>query len=238
MNLDQEHYGYLKNSYEVVGKKILNKKDFNRIDLQSSNALFHYDNNTFTPIEVDVYAVLSGISFNKSFIEFIETIQQKLLNTLKGSSFYLVESYNLGVEYAILKWPDDSLDTNIIDEAKNFLSGVRFNSFYLKIFGIQIHLDGCIVLKCYDENRSIFRLRDQIVSNLKNIPVKQSSWAHIPLGRILSPVGHNKMIKLKRLINEIDYELNYNLLIDSFHLVHEKQWYMKQKEYLLTKILD
>ena len=241
MNLNQNHYNYLKNSYEDVGSKISNKQDFNLTDLQASISLFETnssDKNSFTPIFVDVYAILSGISFDKAFTVYIEAIQQRIKSIIEGSSYYLVEPSNLGVEYAVLKWPNDSLSPNIIDEAKKLLNNISVNSFHLNVFGIQIHQDGCIILKCYDENRSIFKLRDQILSNIKNIPVKQSNWAHIPLGRILSPVGKDKMVKIKHLINEIDKELNYNLLIESVHLVHEKQWYMKQKEYLLTKILD
>lgn len=241
MNLDQDHYNYLKNSYESEGKKILDDHDFNLKDLQSSKSLFDNDpnnKNIFTPILVEVYAILSGISFDKSFLEHISIVQQRIKTVIEGSSYYLVEPCNLGVEYAVLKWPNDSLNPKVIDDAKKLLSDASLNSFHLNIFGIQMHQDGCIILKCYDENRFIFRLRDQIVSNIKNIPVKQSNWVHIPLGRILSPVGKDKMVKIKSLIKEMDEELNYNLLIDSVHLVHEKQWYMEQKEYLLTKILD
>jgi hypothetical protein len=238
MNLDKDHFSYLKQSYELVGGKIFQKNDFDLADLQSSISLFENNKNTPNnpvPIDVDVYAVLSGISFNDHFMKYISSIQKKILEAIDGKKSYFVKPFNLGVEYAVLKWPSDILHENTLDDAKKIINETEYTSFFLKIFGIQVHEDGCIVLKCIDEDRLIFKLRELLQVNVSNIPIKQSGWAHIPLGRILCPIGKDRMMHLKDVISKIDSELDYNLLIDSVHLVHETKWYMEQKKYLLTK---
>ena len=59
------------------------------------------------------------------------------------------------VEYAVLKWPDDPLNSSTVAQAENILQNYDSNKFTLKIFGIQVHADGCIVLKGVDEKRNI-----------------------------------------------------------------------------------
>lgn len=240
MTNDIDHYRYLKKSYELVGSKLNKKDDFELQDLQPSLDLFNFNKSAQkkpVPIKVDVYAVLSGISFNDAFINHITPIQKKIIKTIRHNKFYFVEPSNLGVEYAVLKWPNDDLQKNTLEDAKRILNEIEFSSFYLNIFGIQVHEDGCIVLKCIDEDRLVFKLRELLQSKTRNIPCKQSGWAHIPLGRILSPIGKDSMADLKNIISEIDSKLNYNLLIDTVHLVHETRWYMEEKKYLLSKKL-
>lgn len=236
MILDKNHYNFLKESYELVGSKINDKKDFDPANLKHSISLFENStHNKPVPIEVDVYAILSGISFDENFLNYVSKIQKKIKKTLGNKRSYFVEPSNLGVEYAVLKWPDDVLHDNVLEDAKRILNEIEYTSFFLNVFGIQVHEDGCIILKCVDEDKLIFKLRDLLKLGIKNIPEKQSSWAHIPLGRILSPIGRDRMKELKHVISIIDNELNYNILINCVHLVHETKWYMEQKKYLVSK---
>jgi hypothetical protein len=240
MKFDTEHFRHLKNSYREVGCKINDRDDFTLTELESSISLFHQQSpleSITRPIDVDVFAVLAGISFEKTFLSLIDTIYTKLLEIIRDNRFYLVEPKNLGVEYAVLKWPEDKYDPEIIKQALNVLDDFNGDAFYLKVFGIQLHTDGCIILKCVDENQSIFKLRKTLVSRVENIPKKQSNWVHIPLGRILSPIGRAGMVDLKAVIAEIDNELDYDIFVESIHVVHEKTWYMKNKSYLATKEL-
>ncbi len=237
MDLDTNHFNDLKKSYNLVGTKIHNQNDFFESDLKVSQSFFTEQsmiNGKPEPINVDVYAVLSGIKFDGDFILFVEMIKRKILEVVSNNYLYLVDGDNLGVEYAVIKWPNDEKDEKKIIKSKDVLSKLKLKKFYLNIFGIQIHPDGCIVLKGVDENQSIFKARKKLISEIDNIPKKQSSWCHIPLGRFLLPIGDVKMTKLKNLISEIDSNLNYNLLIEQIHLVHEKQWYMKKKDILYT----
>ena len=241
MNLDKKHFLGLKNSYQKVSNKVIDQNDFKICDLEISRSFFKKKsllNLEPEPIDVDVYAVLSGISFENNFLNFIEIILEKINLILIGHCYYLVKKENLGVEYAVIKWPDQTLNKKVLKESRKIIENSEIAPFFLKVFGIQLHPDGCIILKCVDERKEIFNLREKLINNVKGIPKKQSSWAHIPLGRILSPVGSETMKKLKRLITEIDNDINHNLLINSVHIVHEQQWYMEKKDYLFTKNLN
>ena len=240
MKFDKDHFSHLKNSYREVGCKINDRDDFLLTELESSLLLFHQQSPSefmARPIDVDVFAVLAGISFENTFLSLVDSIHIKLLEIIKDNRFYLVEPKNLGVEYAVLKWPEDNYDPKIIEQALNVLDDFKGDAFYLKVFGIQVHTDGCIILKCVDQNQSIFKLRNTLISCVENIPKKQSNWVHIPLGRILSPIGKPGMADLKAVLAEIDNELNYDILIENIHVVHEKTWYMEKKSYLATKEL-
>ena len=237
MDLNKKHFESLSLSYNEVGSKINQLSDFNIKDLEQSRSFFtrkSLSKKIPSPIDVDVYAILSGISFAKNFLDFIGDLYKDLSYILNGSCHYLVKKENLGVEYAVLKWPDDPLNSSTVAQAENILQNYDSNKFTLKIFGIQVHADGCIVLKGVDERREIFNLRKKIVNTINEIPKKQSNWAHIPLGRILEPIGADKMERLKRLIGESNNKLDYDLIIDKVHLVHEKKWYMEDKEYLCS----
>ena len=238
MLLERSHYIALKKSYEKVGNEMNDQVDFFSNDLLSSRNFFtnkSLEQRKPVPIDVEVFAILSGISFENNFLDFIYEIYQRINLILSDALYYLVKEENLGVEYAVLKWPGDNQDNKVIETAKNLIKDYPFHEFHLRIFGIQVHKDGCIVLKAVDERKEIFKFRESIISNIKGIPKKQSSWAHIPIGRILEPIGKDKMDQLKKFLLDINSQLNYDLLIEEIHLVHEKKWYMEEKDYLITK---
>jgi hypothetical protein len=240
MNPDKEHFQNLSSSYKEVSYLSSQIEDFDQKSLESSRLFFKkksLENNKPSPIDVDVYAILSGISFENSFLNLINPLINSIKKILHSQEYYLVKPENLGVEYAVLKWPEDELNPTMLNEAKNAMMSSCIQNFKLKVFGIQFHTDGCIILKCADENMSIFKFRQHLKENTHNLPGKQSNWVHIPLGRILSPIGKECMTRLRKLIDEWDNILNYDIEIDAFHLVHEKKWYMENKEFLLTKSL-
>ena len=238
MNNNLARLRVVKKKYEEVGKLILKENDFKKENLKSSRSLFLKDSilrKKPIPIDVDLYAILSGISFRKKDLEFLENIRNKIENILKEETFFLVKPKNMGVEYSILKWPEDKLDIEVLNRAKQVLQDWKEKPFFLTIFGIQLHLDGCIILKGIDTKNEIKDFRSMLKSKIKKIPDRQSEWTHIPLGRILAPIGKEKMKILKNFFHDLDKNLNYDLLIKEVHLVREKQWYMEKKTYLLTK---
>ena len=114
--------------------------------------------------------------------------------------------------------------------------------FNLNVFSYDIdELEDLLSLeKPYSKDhlhQSCDALREKLFSEIHGLPFKQSNWAHVPLGRILAPIGEDKMIKIKKLIDELNKKMKHEILIDKIHLVNEKRWYMEEKEYLLTKTL-
>lgn len=228
-------------SYKKVGDVILQRTDLDFLELEASRSFFTAEslkNRSPIPRDVDVYAILAGISFDNESITFIQEQMCRLKEVLGDELYYFVKPENLGVEYAVIKWPDDKKVEDNIQNSIKFLERWEGRSFLLNIVGIQLHVDGCIILKGVDERGEISNFRQNLISKFSELPKKQSNWAHVPIGRILAPIGEQKMRHLKQVIAEIDHEMDFQVPIKEIHLVNETRWYMEEKEYLLTKYLS
>ena len=238
MNETYPHFEKVDNNYQIVARQFENIDDYNITDLSGSRDLFLFEKNSGikpNPILVDVIALLSGISFEDKFLHYIKPFLHSISNFLHKSLHYIVEPENLGVEYAILKWPTDNLNYALLENIKSYIANLSIRPFTLHAYGFQAHKDGCIIIKAIDEDRRILNLRDSLFKLFNDLPKKQSSWTHIPVGRVLEPIGINKMRNFKAFIKELNEEISYKIKIDSVHLVNETQWYMRDKKYLLTK---
>jgi hypothetical protein len=225
----------LRAQYDRVGDLTWLENDFLDKWQLSSKALFDYKflkNENLYPKHLEVYALLSGIEFSKKMQEVVLQLQEDLDSILDSTVRYWVKPQNLGVEYCVFKWPEDNIDEELLSSAFALLNEIEFKPFNFYIGGVQINRDGCVVLKGYDENNSVFNVRNQIRSNLKNLPTKQSSWAHVPIGRILENVGHTKFQKLKNFIKLKKNVLIHTEKITELKLVHETQWYMEKHKIL------
>ena len=116
-------------------------------------------------------------------------------------------------------------------------------SFFPKIFHlnfqcIQGHQDGSIILRTIDPKLEVRKFRQNIVDNFDGLPVKQSQWAHIPLGRILSPITTEIKLALQSYCFELIMKPQIKqLMVDTISLVHEHQWYMESVSYLWQQSL-
>jgi hypothetical protein len=236
------HYAYLKKSYNKVGSQTWENDDFINLALDSSRNLFNKESLELCkpkPKELEVYALLSGLPFSKKITNKLVSIQQNIDTILGDSLKYWVLPSNFGVEYCVFKWPDEIWkDKSKIFSINKELSMLNFSSFQFSIRGIQINPDGCIVAKGYDEDGMIFRIREHLKVNLEFLPKKQSGWAHIPIGRILEPLGVEKFSALESLINQLSDATIVSDEINSIKFVHETCWYMEEKiilsEFLLS----
>ena len=59
---------------------------------------------------------------------------KKIKKTIGNKRAYFVKPSNLGVEYAVLKWPSDILHDNILEDAKKILNEIEYTSFFFKCF--------------------------------------------------------------------------------------------------------
>ena len=117
------------------------------------------------------------------------------------------------------------------------LNKISHPSFNLKIQGVQIHTDGCIIARGYDEGY-LRNIRRHFAEQLKSFPSKQSQWAHIPLGRILGnppPEVHQKLIKY---CSDSMTQTPITTTINQIKLIYERQWYMKTFDILAQKDLS
>jgi len=227
----------LNNEYNKVGHLTWLESDFKRSWLQSSRDLFDDDSLSAkvpTPKNLEVYALVSGLEFSKKMQDIVANLQLEI-DKIIGPSItrYWVEPKNLGVEYCVFKWPDQQWDVEIKEGVCAVLREVNFTPFNLYICGIQINRDGCVILKGYDQFQTIQNIRKKIKSSLQFLPEKQSRWAHVPIGRILDPVGESKFIKLQEFVSANHAMHFHTEMIDDAKFVHEKQWYMVQREVIM-----
>ena len=230
----------LKKSYDAVGEKFYNSTDFNYNNIKSSRDLFTNESLLErVPVtkKLEVFALVSGLPFSENTIHNLTQIQSDITKIIGHKLHYWVKKLNFGVEYCVFKWPNNSWNHSFDNIIKTNIADLNESIFTFEIRGIQINNDGCVIAKGYDNNHSIFKIRNFFKSNIDFLPKKQSGWADVPLGRILEPLGVNRYSKLKKYILNISNNNISSETVDSIKYVQEKQWYMEQKIILLEKKL-
>lgn len=239
---ESNHFESLRRSYSRVGTNTLHDNDFNKSSISSSRKLFtdhSLDNRKPITKDLEVYALVSGVKFENFFTDALIEIQRHIGLLIENKLRYWVLPENLGVEYCVFKWPDESWDERNNDIIKEKIKLINHEPFIFNIYGIQVNQDGCVIAKGYDENRTIFKIREYILSELGFAPERQSSWAHVPLGRILEPIGEDNYYRLKNFINDYNDKFIASCKIDSLKFVFEQQWYMEKKNILYShKLLN
>lgn len=228
-----EHFSKLRDAYRAVGERTWLATDFSDRDLDASRQLFTPESlqtRRPRPNALEVYALLSGVAFSQDFADRLVAVQRRISEVLGDCLHYWVAAENLGVEYCVFKWPKDVWDPrwgNTIDKA---LAALPTQAFQFHVKGVQINPDGCVVARGFDEHSEIFRARRLLRTALPFLPEKQSGWAHVPLGRILEPVGTERFTKLGHLMAELADESIASTRLDLMKFVHETRWYMEERE--------
>lgn len=237
----EKHFKYLQNSYNDVFKKTWMFDDFSKNYLNISRNLFEKQSllsKQPRPKNVIVYALLSGLPFEEKLTRKLLDIQRDISKIIKNSLHYWVKPQNLGVEYCVFKWPDDPWENNWLPIIKEKIYHVNQPSYFLDIKGVQVNQDGCIVARGYDNNCSLFLIREHMKNSLKFLPKRQSGWAHIPMGRILEPVGKQCFKELNDYFKKYKNFFISSIKINEIHFVKETRWYMEERDILLSHSLN
>jgi hypothetical protein len=230
-----DHVERLRESYQAVGDVTWGTDDFLETNLATSRSLFTPESllaRRPQTRELEVYALVAGLPFQEQFIRSLVRAQESLSAVLDSVLHYWVAPANLGVEYAVFKWPTDPWNEAWLESIKCVLGAIRKPAFAFEIGGVQINPDGCVVAKGFDEGGVLFRIREQLKTALPFLPAKQSGWAHVPLGRILEPVGASRFRALGQLVRELSRSQIAITKVESMKLVHETRWYMEEKTIL------
>ena len=156
---------------------------------------------------------------------------------INGRLHYWVLPENFGVEYCVFKWPDEKWDQTFSQIILNEISMLQNSTFQFIIKGIQINQDGCVIAKGFDEKGMIFNIREHFKTNISFLPKKQSGWAHVPIGRILEPIGTKKFGDLRRFVDKNSSDYFVSEEINKVKFVHEKRWYMEDKSIISEFLL-
>ena len=240
MNGSVEHSS-LKSAYRAVGDRTWSDTDFVEANLDRSRDLFTPESLAARrprPKQLEVFALLSGLPFRTAFTDKLVEVQRAISAVLGERLHYWVAPMNLGVEYCVFKWPTGTWDAAWSDVVKEKLSSIREPSFRFDVRGVQINPDGCVVAQGFDEGSVLFRIREGMRTSIPFLPPKQSGWAHVPLGRILEPLGVDGFANLARVVATLSDKHVASTEIDSLKLIHETRWYMEEKTVLAEYPLE
>lgn len=230
----------LEESYNAVSKQFSSSGFFQCDLLEESRKLFiiEEESRSIKPRKLDVVAVLVGLEFSKHLQDKVVSLQNELSNIILAADHYWVRPENLASEVAVLSWPENS-EVGVVDrdDVIRFLETEEIRTFKLSIKGFQIHSDGCVILRVYDDGH-VRGLRNSLTTEVKGFPNKQSSWCHIPLGRILSPLKPEACKELIEGVENSFKSLVFEEVVSSISLVHEKCWYMEDVEIVYRRDLN
>ena len=229
------HFAGLKEAYSAVGDRTWVEQDFSDTNLEVSRNLFTPESLEMRkprPKAMEVYALLSGLPFVEDFTRELVSVQMQISEILGERLHYWVDPQNFGVEHCVFKWPTDPWDEMRRDVVENVLASLRSEVFRFHISGVQVNPDGCVVAKGFDENAQLFHIRSQLRENISFLPDKQSNWAHVPLGRILEPLGSARFARLASLMREISDLSITTTCINTMKFIHESRWYMEERTQL------
>ena len=237
------HFARLKDAYASVGNRTWTEGDFLPQNLEISRNLFTPESllaHQPRPRKLEVYALLSGLPFQPDFTNTLVAVQRKIDAVLGESLHYWVAPTNLGVEYCVFKWPTEAWNEAWRPPIEAALAAIRHPSFHFHIDGVQVNPDGCVVARGYDEDAALFQIREQLKADIHFLPTRQSRWAHVPLGRILEPLGFEKFTQLADLVSTLSNLTIATTEIDTIKFIHEQRWYMEERttlaEYSLAAI--
>ena len=231
--MENKNHLELLSSYNRVSENFENNLSFDEKKLQTSKEIFHIDleANKAIPKELEVIALLGGLTFSEEFQNVVHSVQNQIKKIIGSKLNYMVKKENLGVELLVLKWPWDRRNLDLEKKVIGFIDNLNLNSIKIDFDGIQIHDDGCLVVRGFDCENQFINLRNKIVRKISQIPSKQSNWVHVPIGRILDPLSKKTCKNLKVLIDSTRKNKNYfpSQNLGSLKMVHESQWYMEKR---------
>jgi hypothetical protein len=230
-----DHFARLEQGYRQVGERTWSGEDFLDANLEVSRNLFTPASLVARrpiPKELEVFALLSGLSFAVDFTDQLVDAQRRISAVLGECLHYWVAPANFGVEYCVFKWPTDSWRPEWLGVVQDILASIRQPAYRFSIHGVQINPDGCVVAKGFDEDAALFQVREHLKSKVPFLPARQSGWAHVPLGRILEPLGTERFARLADLMRTMSDGAIAATEIDSMKFIHETRWYMEAKTVL------
>ncbi len=233
MNVLSNYYKNLNYSYDNASNNFFIQEDFDKNDLKKSLKLFNEESIRIkkpSPKNLEVYALLSGISFDIELRTKLFNIQNLIKQIIPKNIAYFVIPKNFGLEHCVFNWPNQKWNFNKENIVNRFIDLYNFKSFNLEIKGIQIHTDGCIIAKGFDKSMEMIKIRNFFEKNLDFYPKKQSKWSHIPLGRILEPIGEVNYKALKKFAKDYKNKNITSAKIINYKFIHETKWYMEEKK--------
>ncbi len=214
-------------SYDQRSKRFFDLNRLTPADVAPSRLLFDdlsLIRRVPIPKRLDVRCFVCGLPFDYHFTTYLGELKSALRSLIGPFLHYLVRDSCQAIELAVTKWPSDTANSYVDSLSLKFLR-THFTRIRISTNGIQIHDDGSIVLRCLDENSSFRLLRSSLMHDVKSLTRRQSSWVHIPIGRILEPIPPSHMRGLQLFCIESRRDTPVTTTLPHLHFVHEHRWY-------------
>ena len=182
------------------------------------------------PIVVDLYAVLGGLPFTPALSSYLNNLYFSIQAVLSDLDHYLVQPGNHAIELLVLKWHTcaQPIAPSVLEAVSCTLQTLFTSPIDICPYRIQINDDGCILFAFLDPSFGFRKLRQSILAAHPTLPSRQSSWVHIPLGRILQAPTKSQFRRIQADFLTLPvYSLPETLTY--FSVVHESRWYLEER---------
>ena len=236
--MEYKQHSELLSRYDEIHSVFQTNLLFDRDLIKNSRNIFKIDElkNIAKPKDLEVVALLGGLPFSQNFQESVLLVQNKIRQILNQKLNYMVKKENLGVELLVLKWPKNKRNFILEKKVIEYIDKLNLQEFFLFFDGIQIHNDGCIIVRGFDSNNQFTKLRKKIFEKFPEIPIKQSNLVHVPIGRILTEINKEDSYKLIDLVQTTRAKNEFFPIekINSIKIIHEEKWYMEKRSTIKT----
>ena len=216
--------------YQEIQKTFEELEDFSEEELSLSRNLFHLETAQVVPRKFEVWTSLVGLPLPNHLTQNFEKLANRITERLPSNKrFYKVLPKNYHWELFIIKRPDEEVDEESLQKVPEILREVLCSQPPLTISyrGFLITTDGTIIIKGYGDFEE---LRSQLRQKIPFASLQQSRLGHVSLGRLLDPIGSQYFTELKGLVQNSQNEFYGELEVNSVKYVHERQWYMENRE--------
>ena len=220
--------------YEAIKTSFQRLSDFSAEDLESSRALFETSTFIPTPRRFDVWTCICGLPVSYALTTRLRALVGSVQALLPpGTRTYWVDPRNYHCEILVIKRPDEEVPEPWLRETATILDRVSAVQppFVIVYEGLVITPDGTVIAQGYGQ---LDELRSRLRASVPVASPRQSNLAHISLGRILDPIGQPQFAVLQAFVKASQGEPCGTLWVDTVKYVHERQWYMEDRDVVGT----
>jgi hypothetical protein len=136
--------------YAEIDAKFQALSDFSETDLAKSRDLFDFKNGTPHVKSLDTWTCLNGLPLPVHLIDHFTKIVTKMKGLLPADTrFYNVLPQNLQWEVCIVKWPDETMPIQQLQQVKTLAAEClrKIPSFDIRYRGFLITPDGTVIVR-------------------------------------------------------------------------------------------
>jgi len=216
--------------YQEIKSRVEHLTEFPQEEQQKSRDLFDIKEKIVVPRHFEVWTVLVGLPVPTPLTTQFQELSDLIYSIVAPNArMYRVIPQNYHWELFIIKRPDEEVSQENLQIAANILRRVlaSYPPFRIEYRGFRVTQDGTIITKGYGDFDD---LRLKLRKEIPFASPMQSDLGHISLGRIIDPVGKERFLAIKSLMQQYEETTLGEMWVREAKYVHETQWYMESRE--------